>query len=183
MKILITAAFMLSIFVIGCAPKMVPHSTNTPFEFSLIDTLPGTKNDIYVKAYEWMAKNYTSAKDVIQMHDKEAGKIIAKAVIAVPGAQNGYGMSLGNDYVHYTISIEVKENRYRCIISDFYHEGGHYSNSQACSGGSLDSYTSSCSTMYMGVGRWNKIKNIAQKNAERNLSGLKEYIRITKSDF
>jgi hypothetical protein len=183
MKNLIIAAFTVSTFILGCAPKMIPKSNSSSFEFSLVDTIQGTKNELYVKSYEWIAKTFTSAKDVIQMNDKEAGKIIAKAVIAVPGTKNGYGMTMGDDYVHYTISIDVKDNRYRCIISDFYHEGGNYSNSHPCSGGSLDNNNSACSTMYMSVNRWNNIKTIVQKDAESNLSALKKYVRTKSNDF
>jgi uncharacterized protein with TBP-like fold DUF4468 len=181
MKPVLIATFTLSIFLIGCAPRMTPKSSNAPFEFTLIDTLQGTKNDIYVRAYEWIAKTFTSAKDVIQMNDKEAGKIIAKAVLVIDGAKNMYGV-IGKDYIHYTISIDVKDNKYKCVLSDFYHEGGIYGNQQ-CSGGSLDNYSSSCTTWYMTMNRWNSIKRIGKNDAENNLASLKKYVRTKANDF
>jgi len=181
MKNLLIASFTLSVIIMGCAPKIIPKSTNAPFEFSMVDTLPGTKNDLYIKAYEWIAKNYTSAKDVIQMNDKEAGKIIVKAIMEVPGTSNMYGL-MGYDYVHYSLSIDVKDNKYRCVLSDFYHEKGTYQGAN-CSGGSLDNVHSACSGWYMTDNRWNKIKDIAKNDAENNLSALKKYVRTKSNDF
>jgi len=184
MKTLLFAVFIVSVLFIGCAPKTLPKSIGTTYEFTLIDSVKQTKNEIYVKAYEWIAKTFTSAKDVIQMSDKEAGKIVAKAVIPVPGQHDSYGGTLGNDYVHYTITIDIKDGKYRCVLSNFYHKGGNYiSHNTICSGGDLDNDKCPCGVSYMSVNRWNKIRDIAKEDAENNLADLKNYIATKSNDF
>lgn len=122
--LLISCAAIL--FLSSCAP-MKPIATTDfprPFEFVIVDSVSGDKNALYVKAYEWMAKTYNSSKDIIQMSDKEAGKIIAKSVILTPTIRNYLGGILGNEAVRYTIQIDVKDGKYKCVLSDFNHEGG-----------------------------------------------------------
>src|ERR1700677_1138505 len=52
-----------------------------PFEFQQIDTLNDTKDEIFIKANEWIAEMSDSLRDVIQLNDKETGKIISKAIM------------------------------------------------------------------------------------------------------
>jgi len=123
MKLYIALFILVSI---GCAPakKIEKQNYPVPFEFVLIDTVNADKNYIYVKAHEWISKTYNSAKTVIDMQDKEAGKLIGKAKITItPSSYSSHG-SIAASVVDYIISIDVKDGKYRCIISDFTHEGG-----------------------------------------------------------
>ena len=80
-----------------------------------------SKQELYSRAREWFAKTYNSSTNVIQMDDKESGKIVGKALMQV------YCRSLGSDrkcgFVNYTISIYFKEGRYKFELTDFYHTG------------------------------------------------------------
>lgn len=127
MKI-ITILSLLFCFA-ACAPKklIVKEDYPSPFEFELIDTLYGDKNYIYVKAHEWISKTYGSAKTVIDMQDKEAGKLIGKAITTVKvDYPSIYGRINHTDEVSYIMTIDVKDGKYRCVISDFNHKGGSY---------------------------------------------------------
>ncbi len=53
----------------------------SPVTFKVIDSVKGSQNQLYIKAYQWMANTFNSAKEVIQMQDKEAGKLIGKGVM------------------------------------------------------------------------------------------------------
>ena len=110
---------ILAICFVACAPtkKIVKQAYPSPYEFQLIDTLSGSKSEIYVKSFEWISKSYGSAKSVVDMSDKEAGKIIGKAIMSVDHISGISGT------VSYIISIDVKDGRYRCILSDFSHKG------------------------------------------------------------
>lgn len=77
------------------------------------------KADLYSRAMEWFAKTYISSNEVIQMADREEGRIIGKAVMKV------YYKSMGREYpskLRYTVSIFVKQGRYKYEITDFIHE-------------------------------------------------------------
>ena len=55
------------------------------------------------------------------MDDKDAGKIIGKGILIVP-SNVGLGI-IKDSYVTFTATIDVKDNKFRCILSDFYHDG------------------------------------------------------------
>jgi Domain of unknown function (DUF4468) with TBP-like fold len=124
MKTVIFVALSCLLFV-SCetTKKIEPKKYPSPFQYQITDTLDGSKNELYVRAYEWMAKTFNSSKEVIQMQDKEAGKIIGKGILTTPTGKDGLGMSVGNEPVHFTISIDVRDGKYRCILSDFSHDG------------------------------------------------------------
>lgn len=124
--IILTCIFALT----ACAPKrklIVKEDYPNPFEFELIDTLTGNKDEIYVKAHEWISKTYGSAKTVIDMQDKQAGKLVGKALTTVTiSSQSIYGRLAHEDEVTYIMTIDVKDGRYRCVISHFNHKGNSY---------------------------------------------------------
>ena len=75
------------------------------------------KQELFSKAREWFAKAYKSSTNVIQMEDKESGKIVGKALMQV------YYKNRQDGYINYTISIQVKNGRYKYEVTDFYHTG------------------------------------------------------------
>ncbi|MBK9637739.1 MAG: DUF4468 domain-containing protein [Bacteroidetes bacterium] len=80
-------------------------------------------NDLFNRAETWFAKTYNSSNDVVQKSDKENFTIIGKGQMKAH-AQNFGARSWG--YIKYTISIYCKEGRYKCVISDFIHEGDKF---------------------------------------------------------
>lgn len=139
MKPILTVTAVLLLLLTKCSPykNVTAMEYPVPFQFTLIDSVKGSKNDLYVKANEWMAKTFTSAKDVIQMQDKEAGKIIGKGSFGIPLIEAPSVI----EYVKFTISIDVKGEKYRCIISNLEHETLPTLKYRAPSYGSLDSKT------------------------------------------
>lgn len=125
MKNLYIVIAILIVFT-SCMTTKQPNHAKTfpsPFEYKYVDSVAGSKNEIYLKAYEWIAKSFNSAKDVIEMNDKESGKIILKSEL--PCHLTNYNSTV-NDYVSFTLSIDAKDGRYRCVFSQFYHYGGTY---------------------------------------------------------
>ena len=80
-----------------------------------------TSADLYSSAREWFAKAYKSSNNVLQMDDREGGRIVGKALMQV------YHRALGRDfpsgYINYTISVYVKDGRYKYEVTDFHHTG------------------------------------------------------------
>jgi hypothetical protein len=77
-------------------------------------------NELFNNAREWFAKTYISSNEVIQLEDKEQGVIIGKGIIPV------YYKYMGNNtqdgYMNYTISVYLKDGRYKYELTDFSHE-------------------------------------------------------------
>jgi hypothetical protein len=91
----------------------VDESGNIVFDETVtIDST--TKSQIYSKAREWFAVNFQSADAVLQMDDKDAGKLIGKAWqdINSPAAAGDVKFK-----IYYTISIFVRDNKYKYSIS------------------------------------------------------------------
>lgn len=186
-------ALMLILLVSSCFTAKVPSKDRAatypnPFEFTLIDTIPLSKSELFVKASEWLAKSYNNSKAVIQYSDKEAGKIVGKALYQTPSLLSGLGGLIGDETVDYTITIDVKEGKYKCVLSDFIHKGGeHYASglglvhSYAC--GSMNA------TYCRGEGTiYNKSfllsKEYCYTSSKAHLQDMKEYMRANKkTDF
>jgi CspA family cold shock protein len=86
-----------------------------------VDSLTN-KNELFLRAREWFAKTYKSSMNVIQMEDKENGKIIGKALLKV-FMTTFVDSQLESGFINYSISIYIKDGRYKYEITDFYHTG------------------------------------------------------------
>jgi hypothetical protein len=87
--------------------------------------LPNTsKTEIYNRALAYVAKNFRSGKDVIQLQDKDAGKIIGKGSIKydAPGFNPG---TFYSGYFRFMIMVDCKDNKYKYSISQVSHESDH----------------------------------------------------------
>jgi hypothetical protein len=93
-------------------------------EVVFVDSLTN-KQELFSRAREWFAKAYKSSKSVIQMEDKESGKIVGKALMSIFFKYGG--MQPGGN-INYTISVYLKDGKYKYEITDFYHTGisGNY---------------------------------------------------------
>jgi len=77
------------------------------------------KTNLFIAVNDWFATNYNSAKDVIQMADKEAGIITGVGTFSYSFGKLSYLCFEGK--LQYTIKIEVKDNRYRVELTNFAH--------------------------------------------------------------
>jgi hypothetical protein len=80
-----------------------------------------SKNELYSRGREWFAKAYKSSTDVLQMDDKESGKIVGKALMQV--YHKALGSNYKSGYINYTISLYLKDGRYKYEITNFHHTG------------------------------------------------------------
>ena len=77
MKFLLTT-FLLTFYIRAFAqpPNLPIDSTTHLITYSEVVKVDGNKDELYSRAREWFAKTYNSAKNVIQMDDKD--KIVGK---------------------------------------------------------------------------------------------------------
>ena len=76
-----------------------------------------SKDEIYKRTKHWFINTYSSAKDVIQLDDKENGEIIGKACFKEKWPLSFYTSMSVN--VWKTIKIQIQNNLVRFEISDF----------------------------------------------------------------
>lgn len=98
------------------------YCTAQELVFTEIDSaIKGSKDELFVKSKSWAATYFKDAKSVIQLDDKEAGKLICKGAGNVP-VKNGFGEVCYYDKLWFLATINVKDNKTRIIISDFSHQ-------------------------------------------------------------
>ena len=96
---------LLSIlFIVGCA-----SISSVPLEERhseiVIENLNKGKDELYDITLEWMAKVFNNSKSVIEVKDKDRGKIIGKGYWIVKG--------FGHSGVSFTLTFSIKENKIR----------------------------------------------------------------------
>jgi len=149
-------------------------STTKQISYTKVIEVPGTtKIDLYSRANEWFAKTYNSSQNVLQAQDKEEGKLIGKALMK----STLKGFNAG--YVNYTISVFLKDNRYKYEVTDLAHEKG---TSTLGSGGALES--NKAATMSIMGKQWVSIKIQADNEIKSLLSSLELAMnQKSKNDF
>jgi hypothetical protein len=74
-----------------------------------------TKNEIYDTSLEWMARTFFDAKEVIELKDKDNGRIVGKGITIFKGK---IGWFSSNIPCRFTMVIEVKDNKYRATYNN-----------------------------------------------------------------
>ena len=108
---------IIVISFIGCASLgEVPEEERT---FQKIYDLEMSKNEIYDKSLYWMAETFVDSKAVIEVRDKENGKIIGKGIMK-------YFILGVKKLVRYTMIIDIKEDKLRLTFKDYVAFYGEY---------------------------------------------------------
>ena len=118
MKKLLLVLIFASIGFLAKAQRLPIDTVNNAVIYSevvFVDNIP--KDELYTRAREWFARTFRSAQNVLQMDDKSAGKIIGKgndrgSVYLAPLVASSF-------LERYTISITVKDGKYKYAIFDF----------------------------------------------------------------
>lgn len=92
-------------------------------EFSETVSVEGVnKKELFSRAYIWIVETFRNANQVVQLKDEENGILICK------GSVTYYGSLSTRGTIDFTLKIFIKDNKYKCTATDFYHDAiGHYS--------------------------------------------------------
>jgi hypothetical protein len=78
-------------------------------EFQEVVAVEGAdEGELYDRARAWFSKAYVSAESVLDLEDREAGRLVGKGVISLPG--------MGSYIVRHVLTVEVKDERYRYTL-------------------------------------------------------------------
>jgi hypothetical protein len=118
--LLLTCLLWATVASAQSALKTLPtDSASGKIAYQAVVMVPGaSKAELYSRAREWVATEFRSAKDVVQMDDKEAGKLVARGFVPKRIGSVSARPSAGNQFWR-TIKIYVKDGRYRYEITDF----------------------------------------------------------------
>lgn len=89
---------------------------NSITRVTVIDSIPKTKEQIYVTVYDWFARSFNDGKSVIQLNDKDAGVIIGKGHISNMGSTMSFASNadISADVI---IRVDMKDGRMRITTS------------------------------------------------------------------
>lgn len=110
--------FGILVFLSGQSFCQSTVTTVTYSEVIQMDSI--SKNELFNRARMAFVTIFKSSKDVIQLEDKENGKIIGKAVFNY-NPTIFIGNMLTRGIVRYSVTIQVKDGRYKYEITDFRH--------------------------------------------------------------
>jgi hypothetical protein len=80
----------------------------------VFEDIPGTKDQLFLKANNWMIETFNDAESVIQHTDKEEGVVIGKYLMYGTVQTSAYGTA--DSRVYAVLDIRVKDNKTRLEI-------------------------------------------------------------------
>jgi hypothetical protein len=89
---------------------------------AVVEVEGASKDELYSAALKWFGLTYNDAQSVLQVQDKASGTIVGKGAIRYEPAVF-VGSEGTRGWIKYTISVEVKEGRFRYTVESFRHEG------------------------------------------------------------
>lgn len=119
-------ALAIAIMLVACGslaakkdkPLWMPVDKETgEYAYKGVVQVEGTSADeLYGRAMLWAAHAYRSAQDVVQLADKDHGRIVLKGNVS-------FNYLMHTRYVGHAFTIEVKDGRYRYQVASFTIEG------------------------------------------------------------
>ncbi|MVN76906.1 DUF4468 domain-containing protein [Hymenobacter sp. HMF4947] len=174
---LLALSFSASAQTAPAGPLPLSAETHRITYTDVVDVPGATKDELYTRASEWFAKTYNSANNVLQMQDRTAGQLVGKPVLATTVRSLGANYPAG--IVKYTISVYLKDGKYKYEITDLVHDAV---GSKLCSVGPLENEKTGC--MSMTKGQWNEIKAQTDRSMQSLVASLTTALsKKAASDF
>lgn len=122
-KSIIAIALLFACAIFNSYSQVEIQKEEFPDYQGIVTTEGKSASDIYAKAKTWIALNFKSANDVIQLDDKENG------ILVVKGNTTSYYTFMKKKYparVHFTLKIDIKDNKFRYTfeVTDVIDESG-----------------------------------------------------------
>lgn len=114
-KIAYRIVCILSLIVVASCGSM-PVAPMEDRSMQIVHDIELTKNEIYDMSLEWMAKTFFDTKEVIELKDKDNGKVIGKGLT---GFRGKIGWFSANIPCRFTMIVEARDNKYRTTYTNF----------------------------------------------------------------
>ncbi len=111
MKRIIVLLSALLVFA-GCASQVTVNEEDRQYQ-EIVDFPGKNKDEIFDLISQSMSNVFVSAESVIDYENSESGKIIGKGVAEII-------YTIAPTYTHYTLTVEVKDERVRFSFTDMY---------------------------------------------------------------
>lgn len=121
MKKIISLFFILSLAITAISQNFnipVDEETNL-ITWQEVITEKGNKDELYVRAIEWINANYKNSQEVTRIRDKENGRIVINHRIRMNDIDANGNSVASNTIVNYILRLEFRENRFRYTFTEF----------------------------------------------------------------
>lgn len=143
--------------------------------FAGVVEVPGVSQAaLYGRAHEWLAKRSNATHPVVELQDRDAGKLIGKVALAI---KPGTAVSDHTDLLRATISLFSKDGRYKYIFTDFNFE-------RPTVGVRLGAPLEDAEPKGISASTWQEVRQRASTEAQRLVTELKAAMsKKADSDF
>lgn len=177
--LLVVAITCISLFT--SAQELPLDAETKKVSYTEVIEVPGVKKDeLYIRAHTWFAKTYGSSKSVLEIQDKESGKLLGKGLTDVVFKNPPMGTMYGG-IVSYTISVIVKEGKYKYSITDFYHDGG--TDNRIHPGGALENEKKPKGIGFPSQKQWDQIREDVNSKMNSLVASMKSSLMKSETDF
>lgn len=110
------------LFLMLMMVSMSVMAQEEPIQFDEVVKAEGKSvPELYTTIKMWVATNYNSAQDVIQMDDAQNGILICKGAFEYDHGKGITGEVM-DGWVDYTLKVQVREGRYKVSVGNFVHK-------------------------------------------------------------
>lgn len=112
-KIIVYFIILASVFLQSCASTYGGKVTPDQLTFQKVYEINDIKSDeIFDRTLEWMAKSFSDFREVIELKDRERGKIIGNGIVKFKDVVNISDCK-------YMVNIDIKDGRFRIAYSNY----------------------------------------------------------------
>jgi hypothetical protein len=102
---------LLAVVLVRCVGS---NATRSPdYEYQEVQEVEASADEIYLDAQAWMAEEYVSSQDAIQLRDEENHRIIANLLTKAEAGALGLNIDFRTDLV-----VEARDGRFRMTGRD-----------------------------------------------------------------
>ncbi|KUG09031.1 DUF4468 domain-containing protein [Solirubrum puertoriconensis] len=148
---------------VSSASKLITYT-------SVVEVPGASRDELFTRASQWVSTAYKSSVSAPQTIDKEGGKIIIQGFTPAKLKALGINSTAGN--VTHTLSLYVKDGRYKYEFTNFYHEGIALPQGGVSTGGALENAKPACGPMMMLGFHWRSIKEHTDEQVRELISQL-----------
>lgn len=108
--------------VVTLLPLLSISQSNQPITFTEVVKIDSADHtELFNRARSWFNTTFKSSKDVLNISDKETGELAGKGLTQFY-SNSGLGASAVKGVLRFSITVQVKDGRYKYIITKFIHE-------------------------------------------------------------
>ena len=111
----------IALFIIGCAAMTKVDLPKEDLMVQRVLEVELNQAEIYARSLEWMAKTFVDSKEVVEVKDRENGRIIGKGLTSFTNV-------IVKIPCRYTITIEAKDGKARVTMENFVGLWGEHHN-------------------------------------------------------